>query len=312
MKISYYIIFSIMLILFQSNGVVIGNEQKNNKNVLSLIKSGFRIVAKLKMMKEGKTYSFETTQGMITGPKEAFLRKRSPEEILEHGRASGCGDYALVFAHFMEQQGILVKLIDSAQISLISLRSNFAGHLVVAILDQENDRWILVDPTRRKIISDNWNIDRKSFVVHNTIYWIGVKESVSKYRSLVDSPEKLKSFYKLTLQNIPKNILEKELFDLEFVVDSSMCLPDGNMANENLNRFIKRVKNLNSRLFREYDISPRKVRVTFIRGNNSVTSKIHYYKKRGWVCTVGDKSDMGIELLQRIENAIVKYKKKNL
>jgi len=312
MKILYYVIFSSILIFLGGNWALRVNNQGINKNMLSLIKSGFGVVARLKMMKPGEKYSFKTVQGTITGTKEDFLRKRSPEEVLEHGRASGCGDYALVFANFMEKQGIVVKLIESAQISFISLKSNFAGHLVVAILDQENNRWILADPTRRRIISDNWDIDKKSFVVSNTIYWIGFKGSLSEYRSLIDGPEKLKNFYKLTLQNVPKNILEEELFDLEFVVDSSMYLRDGSMANENVDRFIRRVKELYSQFFMEYNnISPRKIKVTFMRGNDSVTSKIRYSKKRGWVCIVGDQSDMRIELLQQIENAIVKHKKKN-
>ena len=142
-----YRTFNIVFALFI---IITSCEIDNNKiDVEQKINEVFKEIEKIEFMNPGKIYELQVGEKLIEGRKEEFLRKRTATEILKSGVSSGCGDYAVVFIHFLNNFGIETRFIDSAEISIASLITGFAGHAVVAVKDDRNNRWILADPTQR-------------------------------------------------------------------------------------------------------------------------------------------------------------------
>src|SRR5579872_6091914 len=127
-------------------------------------------ISKLKDMEQGKVYELPAGGKMMSGYGDDFLRRRTAQEVLASGLASGCGDYAISFLYRLEQCGFKANFIDSAQISTASLQTHDSGHTVVAVRDETVGRWILADPTAGRVISENWEPSSKTFYGN---YWIG-------------------------------------------------------------------------------------------------------------------------------------------
>src|SRR5215468_9672444 len=75
------------------------------------IENALAEVSKLKNMGQGKVFELLAGGKMMSGYGDDFLRRRTAQEVLASGLASGCGDYALSFIYRMEQCGFKTNLI---------------------------------------------------------------------------------------------------------------------------------------------------------------------------------------------------------
>ena len=157
------------------------------------------------MMEPGRTYT--TTIGGIehTGRKELFLRKRGPEEILSSRLSSGCGDYAFAFYHLMRVRGLDTVLLDGAEMTMTSLIKLQSNHTGVAVHDQKQDRWILVDPTSRRIISDHWDMRKRTY---QSVYFVTFTGSLEEYRARVTDWDSLTRMHEEALAQAPAKTAE--------------------------------------------------------------------------------------------------------
>lgn len=182
-------------------------EKEYASPVESNIHKTFKELNKVRMMKRGKEYRILVDGVEETGVKEQFLRRRQAEEILSSKLSSGCGDYALACISKLAELGERALLIDAAEVSRKSMDSRFAGHSVVAVLEPgEPDRWWLVDPAARRILSRDWNLDSEKFEVNGKQFWIGYAGKADGYP--VKDPQSLRDFYDSTLNDVPQEIIE--------------------------------------------------------------------------------------------------------
>ena len=95
-----------------------------------------------------------------------FLKRykfqRTAEEIWESKKMTGCTDYAILFATFARQIGIPTTFLHTAEKNwLISLKNNVKneGHRGHSFCECFYEgKWMLVDPTQRKL-QQNYNPD---------------------------------------------------------------------------------------------------------------------------------------------------------
>lgn len=257
---------------------------------------------KLEAMKPGRNYTAIVGGQPMTAPKDAFLRRRTADEIARSGLSCGCGDYAILFIDLMESRGYETRMVDSAQISLLSLASQFAGHSVVAVRakDASETRWWLVDSTSRKVLSTEWNAEAKSFTSSGSLYWIGYVGPLEAYPAR--SPEQLRQFYRQTLATVPVAVLNRVIPHLNFIVDSTLSLPDKKYRNPN----IPRLSSEQARLFAQYNITPeRTYDVHLTRGDDDYNGTLKSVDGQ-WVATVGLRSACSPSFLSYMASAIVR------
>lgn len=257
---------------------------------------------KLEAMKPGKNYTALVGGQPMTAPKDAFLRRRTADEIARSGLSCGCGDYAILFIDLMESRGYETRMVDSAQISLLSLASQFAGHSVVAVRAKSasETRWWLVDSTSRKVLSTEWSAEEKSFTSGGSLYWIGYVGPLETYPAR--SPEQLRQFYRQTLATVPVAVLNRVIPQLNFVVDSTLSLPDNKYRNPN----IPRLSAEQARLFAQYNITPeRSYDVHLTRGGDDYSGTLKSVDGQ-WVATVGLRSACSPSFLSYMASAIVR------
>lgn len=265
--------------------------------VVDQIQNAFDELKGLKEMSGDRQYELEAGGGKLLGNGDDFLRRRTGPEILASGLSSGCGDYAIAFVHLMEKRGLQTLFIDSAEVSLSSLKSHFSGHVVVAVRDPANRRWLLADPTNRRIISNDWSLNNKTF--YGDRFWIGYCGPLAKYPA--HSPEELKGFYSRTLQSIPPDFWNRHIFKLTFKVDSSLMAGDGSCLNPNIPRL---AKNQDDALA-QFHIHPEKeVPILLVRGGDDFYSTMTYLDERGWVCTLGLKSGCNLSLVEYLQGKV--------
>lgn len=260
------------------------------------IEEAFARIAAIKSMNNGPIYELPAGGKPMRGKSDDFLRRRTGAEVLASGLSSGCGDYAVAFIHLMEERGFHTMLVDSAEISTPSLRSNFSGHAVVAVRD--GPRWILADPTRRQIISENWSPSDKMF---DDRYWIGFRGPLSEYPA--HDPESLRQFYKATLKTIPPEVLNQRLVRLRFTVDASLVGPDKEYLNPNLAGFLQN----NGKFLESLGIRPEKeIPVLLVKGGDDYHSDVKYSAEAGWVCALGRKSSLSPSFVSFLERAVTR------
>ena len=251
-------------------------------DIHKMIEGALAETGKLHDMSNGRVYQLPVGARTVTGQSDDFLRLRSGTEILASGLACGCGDYAISFIYLMEQCGFQANLVDSAEISTQSLRYRFSGHAVVAVRDKGAGRWILVDPTNRRVISEDWSPNDKTFYAN---YWIGFFGPLASYPA--HDPASLRKFYDATLKTIPINVLNEHLFRFRFTVDPSLISEHGEYLNPNLEAFLRD----NGKFLRDADIHPtREIEIRLTKGGNDARSSLDYSDKTGWVCTIGLRS----------------------
>lgn len=215
-------------------------QQFHHGDVRDDIKSAFDRVAGLRMMAEDgrSTYTLPARGQSLSGLCDDFLRRRTPDEILASGLSSGCGDYAAAFYGLMRQKGASLLYVDSAELSAASLLNRDNGHTGVAVKDPANGRWLLADPTNRKILSEAWSPDAKIYDGPAGRMWIGYVGRLEDYP--VKSHDELKAFYDRTLRAVPAAVWDEELVRLEFSTGPSMLGPDGAYLNARCPQFLQR------------------------------------------------------------------------
>lgn len=251
--------------------------------ILAEIRSAMDRVKILKMMEADKIYELPTRESSLRGKNDDFLRRRSPQDILNSGLSSGCGDFAAAFYYLMRNKGIKVLYLDAVELSAHSLMNRFNGHTGVAVLDSKSGHWVLVDPTNHEIVSENWDIRSK---IYEDRYWIWYLGTLEDYPA--KDPNELKAFYDKALKSIPPEIWEERLVRLDFSLDSSMRR-NGSLANPHSQEFLDKYSTLYERL----DISPRR-RINVILADSGLEDEggncLPYM--RGLFCANGRKSAM--------------------
>jgi hypothetical protein len=83
--------------------------------------------------------------------KNSVFRKRTADEIMRDGYASGCTDYALVFIALSRAKGIPAKYVEAIKCNWLEDPNarTIGGHIFVECL--LNDKWVQVDPQRGTI-----------------------------------------------------------------------------------------------------------------------------------------------------------------
>jgi hypothetical protein len=287
-----------LLWISNSSEDVLAKPEKGEQHLATV----FSELRAIEPMLASKSYTVRVAGELETGTKERFLRRRTAQEIRSSELSSGCGDYAILFVELVEALGFETLLVDAAEISSTNLRYNFAGHVVVAIRNQNlpsNAPWWLVDPTSRRVLSRNWSPKEKSFEVSGGVYWIGYCGPLSDYP--VDDGQELSEFYAKTLNRVPKSVLERTLYRFTFDVDRSLINLKGEYLNPRLDRFIRE----QSTILEEYGIAPeREVSVTLKRGGEDSISQLTYSEENGWVNTVGLKSGCSPSMFAGLERNV--------
>lgn len=266
------------------------------------VDSALAELRKLEAMKPGRSYTAVVDGRPMTAPKDAFLRRRTADEIARSGLSCGCGDYAILFIDLMESRGYETLMVDSAQISLASLASQFAGHSVVAVRakDMSDTRWWLVDSTSRQILSTEWSTEAKSFISGGSLYWIGYVGALETYPAR--SPAQLKEFYRQTLATVPPEVLNRVIPQLNFIVDPTLTLPDNQYRNPNIPRLTAE----QTSLFAQYNIVPeRTYDIHLTRGGDDYNGTLKSVDGQ-WVATVGLRSACSPSFLSYMASAIVR------
>lgn len=276
--------------------------QACTSDLRTTIDKAFAQVAKLQDMPSDKVYRLPVGGKEMSGGGDDFLRKRSGPEILASGYACGCGDYAVAFIHLLEGCGYRTLFVDSAEISSQSLQSRFSGHAVVAVRDEMHGRWLLADPTNRRMISDDWSPTDKIFYGN---YWIGFAGPLASYPA--HDPESLRRFYDTTLKSIPPDVLNERLFRFRFHVDPSLDGKDGQYLNPRLTAFLRD----NGKFLEKSGLRPkREIDILLVKGDDDAKSRLTYTKDAGWVCTVGLRSALSSSFTAYMESTVANHELK--
>jgi hypothetical protein len=240
----------------------------------------------------------------VMGEGDDFLRRRTGAEILDSGLSSGCGDYAIVFVYLMEKRGFQTLFIDSAEISLSSLESHFSGHVVVAVRDPANQRWLLADPTNKRIITNNWSTSDQTF--YGDRFWIGYCGPLDKYP--VHTPDELKDFYARTLKSVPPDFWNQHIFRFIFKVDPSLIGTNGNYLNPNIPRLAENQE----AAFAKFGIRPEKEsNVRLVKGNDAYDT-LTYSDEAGWICTLSLQAACSSSLVNYMQAKVTSSPQKKL
>ena len=262
--------------------------------VVDQIQAAFAELKGLNDMTSGRQYELPVGGKKAMGEGDDFLRRRTGAEILDSGLSSGCGDYAVAFIALMERRGLQTLLVDSAEVSLYSLEHHFSGHAVVAVRDPVNARWLLADPTNRRMITNNWSISDKTF--YDGRYWIGYCGPLDQYPA--HTPEGLKAFYAETLKRVPPDVWHQRIFKLNFKVDASLIDAGGSYLNPN----IPQLTASQDAALVKFGIHPEKeVRILLTKGSDDARSTLEYSDQAGWVCTLGLRSSCDLGLVNYLQ-----------
>ncbi len=260
------------------------------------IQDAFASLNGLKGMPSGRQYELDVSGRKVIGEGDDFLRRRTGSEILASGLSSGCGDYAIAFVHLMDKRGFQTLFVDSAEISLTSLESHFSGHVVVAVRDPANQRWLLADPTNRRIISNNWSTNDPTF--YGGRYWIGYCGPLDKYP--VHTPDELKVFYARTLKTIPPDFWNQHIFRFIFKVDPSLIETNGSYLNPNIPKL---AENQDAALAR-FGIRPEKeINIRLIKGNDTYDA-LTYSDEAGWTCSLSLQAACSLSLVTYMQEKV--------
>jgi hypothetical protein len=244
-------------------------QTNTEKDFMSLIKSALATVKQIQGMEPGTEYTVMVEGKQERGQKELFLYRRTADEIMASGLSSGCGDYATIFYFLMKNKGVDARFISGVELSISSLLYNFSDHTGVAV--SNGSRWILVDPTQGKVISQNWDVGSQIYEDKFLIIFSGPREGFP-----VKGAEQLKQFNANGLKTAPKDVINERINGFDIQIDSSLLAPDGNPSTE-AQSFVKKV----AELFSEYGISPiKKTPLMIVRGAPHLTMR---YDKAGWI-----------------------------
>jgi len=260
-------------------------------------------VAKLEPMSQSENHSLKAGGKTVVGRSDDFLRLRTVEEIRRSNQSCGCGDCAILFADQVRKNGYEVLLIDGAELSISSLISEWSGHAVAAVQDADQERWILVDPTAKRIVDDNWDPESKEFLDH---YWIGFIGPAEDYP--VHGPDQLRKFYHDTLQSVPDDVWNQKIIGLNIVVDDSMKNPDGSLANPNIPNLIQMI----SSTLKKRTIEPERTETILLtRGDDDALASIEGKSEKGWICKTGTQAALSPGFIRYLESYLWNHAEKS-
>ena len=197
----------------------------------------------------------------------------------------------------MEKRGLQTLFIDSAEVSLNSLESHFSGHVVVAVRDTANQRWLLADPTNRRIISNDWSPDSKTF--YGDRFWIGYCGPLAKYPA--HSPEELKTFYSRTLQKIPPDFWNQHIFKFDL---QGGFVTDGRRRKLPQSEHSQAGEKSGGRSGQIPHPSEKEINVLLVKGGDDFHSTLTYSDERGWVCALGLQSGCAPSLVEYLQGKV--------
>lgn len=100
---------------------------------------------------------------------------------------------------------------------------------------------------------------------------------------------------------LPPEILNKHIFRMRFIIDSSLTAGDGGYLNPNVTNLPQN----SERFLVDNGLSPQtEVTVRVVRGEDSVRSSIERSGENGWILKLGLQSGCGPGLLGVVERAI--------
>ncbi len=275
--------------------------------VLDDVEIALARVAKLKMMKAGETYSLPARGAKMTGNSEDFLERREPDEILSSGLSTGCGDYSAAFYGLLRAKGASLLYIQGVELSARSLLEQFAGHAAVAVKNPQNDRWILVDPTNRKVLDKNWDTASKGFHSPAGRFWIGYAGRLEDYP--VKTPAQFKTSLRRTLRLVPAAAWDEEVVRLNFKAGPSMSRTGGAFANPRYPAFLARF----SQVYDDLGLRPeRQVGVEFADGGPGWGADCKRRGRDSWECPVGRDAAMDQKLFSWVESSIMRQMDESL
>jgi len=108
-----------------------------------------------------------------------FLRRSGSEiwgKAFGDGFCTGCADYAVAFLTLARSCHIPCRIIHAFSESWLKTGSIFyiRAHFFVEYFDEENDQWILVDPTKGKVLK-SWPKEYVKDEVGEDIWGMGLK-----------------------------------------------------------------------------------------------------------------------------------------
>lgn len=251
-------------------------------------------VARLKALETGRTYSLPARGETLTGTSEDFLERREPDEILASGLSSGCGDHAAAFYGLLRATGAQLKYIQAVELSASSLLERFSGHTAVAVQDPKTDRWLLVDPTKNKVLSRDWDLSARVFHSPAGRFWTGYSGPLEEYPA--KSPAQLKSLLRRTLRLVPAPVWDKEVPRLDFSADPSI-------ANPRTIAFLERF----SAVYDDLGLRPEtRVEVRFKDGGPGFAGDCRRSGLASWTCHVGRDAAMDQRWFSWVERAVMR------
>jgi hypothetical protein len=253
----------------------------------------FNRVKDLKPMDYGKVYTLSAGGKPMTGVPYDFLRRRTAQEILASGLTTGNGDNAIVALFLVQKRGLEAAFVDTAQISTESLESGFSGTAVIAVRDPGDGAWARIDPAingySKSFPPTEKRIDGN--------YWVGFRGRLADYPA--HDTESLKKFYRNTLNSIPPEVLNENLFRFRFTVDSSLLNRNGTYRNPNLDRFLAD----NGKILAAHGVHPvHEIAIRLAAGLQDAESYLEYSDdKKEWVCFLGLEHPCGLRLVSYFE-----------
>lgn len=268
--------------------------------VRALVERGLRNMARIERMDSMKVYTLPVADGTWTGRAGTFLRRRTGEQVIESRLSTGCGDNALAFCRMMRSRGVKALVIDGVEMSIASLWHENSGHVVSAVWDEHDDKWILADPSRQKVLAADWLIDSPTFTSGPRRYYVGLRCPPEEYP--LEGPPGAKRFYRRTLDAVPKATWRDYLIGIRFVVDDSMRTEDGGALNPRVPEFVEATADA----LATRDIEPdRWVSVRIVPARGTAISHVRHTDK-GWTLVAGTGSAMGPSLLRHVEAVLRK------
>jgi len=266
------------------------------EDLQSSVDKTFSEMASITDMKPGETYRVPVGTKIESGTKEAFLWRRTSDEVLASHLSSGCGDYAITFSDLMAKKSFSTLIVDGAEVSTGSLLTHFSGHAVVAVKDPASAHWWLVNSTDRNVLSKDWDTKARWFEAFGRTFWIGYCGPRDKYP--IHGAADLQAFYTGTLSSIPPEFLNTHVVKLVFRVSPTLKLANGQFRNPRLARFL----NYQSDALAKYHISPtRTATIKLVDGGNSGESSEEKTGQNEWSVKVGSQSGCSPNSLSYIE-----------
>jgi transglutaminase-like putative cysteine protease len=88
--------------------------------------------------------------------------QRTAEEILKSGHTIACGEQAIIFIVLCRAKGIPVKYVEAVGLDFLQAKDDSHIHSHAFVETYLNNRWVLVDPSRRKIYNEI-NYEKRGF-----------------------------------------------------------------------------------------------------------------------------------------------------